>query len=48
MKKTPSTEPEEVNPSAQEKQSSTGDPEDALAGLQADLDRFREIGRAHV
>src|SRR5262247_3043620 len=49
MKKIPSPEREEaMNSSAQAKQPSpaagTGaDPEDALAGLQADLDRFRDL-----
>jgi molecular chaperone GrpE len=47
MKKFPSPEREEMNASAQAKQSSataTGtDSEDALAGLQADLDRFRDL-----
>ena|SRR5262245_10417231 len=47
MKKIPSAEREEMNSSAQAKQSSTAasgaDPEDALAGLQADLDRFRDL-----
>src|ERR1700746_3879990 len=48
MKKTPSAEREEMNSSAQAKQPSAAvgsdaDPEDALAGLQADLDRFRDL-----
>src|SRR5574338_819323 len=48
MKKMPSPEREEMNSSTQAKQQSastkTGaDPEDALAGLQADLDRFRDL-----
>ena len=48
MKKIPSPEREEMNSSAQAKQPSaaaaTGaEPEDALAGLQADLDRFRDL-----
>jgi molecular chaperone GrpE len=49
MKKTPSPEhEEEVNFSAQAKQrspaaASAADNEDALAGLQADLDRFRDL-----
>jgi molecular chaperone GrpE len=41
MKKIPSPErDEEMNSSAQ---ASSADPEDALAGLQADLDRFRDL-----
>ena len=41
MKKIPSPErDEEMNSSAQ---ASNADPEDALAGLQADLDRFRDL-----
>ena len=41
MKKTPSSErEEEMNSSAQ---AGSADPEDALAGLQADLDRFRDL-----
>jgi molecular chaperone GrpE len=41
MKKIPSPErEEEMNSSAH---ASGGDPEDALAGLQADLDRFRDL-----
>ena len=48
MKKIPSPAREEMNSSAQAKQPSaaaaTGaDPEDALAGLQLDLDRFRDL-----
>ncbi len=49
MKKIPSPErEEEMNSSAQVKQSSAAaasgaDPEDALAGLQADLDKFRDL-----
>jgi len=48
MKKIPSPEREEMNSSAQGKQPSaaaaTGaEPEDPLAGLQADLDRFRDL-----
>lgn len=49
MKKIPSAErEEEMNSSAPAKQPSAGsasdaDPEDALAGLQADLDRFRDL-----
>ena len=48
MKKIPSPEREEMNSSAQAKQPSaaaaTGaEPEDPLAGLQADLDRFRDL-----
>src|SRR5215216_3272534 len=48
MKKIPSLERGEMNSSAQAKQPSAGagsgaDPEDALAGLQADLDRFRDL-----
>ena len=48
MKKMPSRErEEEMNSSVQAKQSpaaaSGADPEDALAGLQADLDRFRDL-----
>jgi len=48
MKKIPSPGHEEMNSSAQAKQpspatSSDADPEDALAGLQADLDRFRDL-----
>lgn len=48
MKKTPSPAREEMNSSAQAKQpsaaaASDADPEDALAGLQADLDRFRDL-----
>src|SRR5215467_64314 len=41
MKKIPSPErDEEMNSSAE---ASSADPEDALAGLQADLDRFRDL-----
>ena len=49
MKKIPSAEhEEEMNSSAHAKQhsaaaGSAADPEDALAGLQADLDRFRDL-----
>src|ERR1044072_2997863 len=48
MKKSPSPERDEMNLSAQAKQASAAgasaaDPEDALAGLQADLDRFRDL-----
>lgn len=49
MKKIPSPERDEMNSSTQAKQPSTAtssggvDPEDALAGLQADLDRFRDL-----
>src|SRR5262245_41527633 len=48
MKKTPSPEREQMDSSAQAKQPfsavpSSADPEDALAGLQADLDRFRDL-----
>ena len=48
MKKIPAPEREEMNSSAQAKQPSaaaaTGaEPEDPLAGLQADLDRFRDL-----
>ena len=49
MKKIPSPErDEEMNSSAEAKQpspaaASGADPEDALAGLQADLDRFRDL-----
>ena len=48
MKKFPSPEREEMNASAQAKQSSPAaadgtDSEDAMAGLQADLDRFRDL-----
>ena len=48
MKKIPSPAREEMNSSAQAKQpsaaaASDADPEDALAGLQADLDRFRDL-----
>jgi molecular chaperone GrpE len=48
MKKIPSPGREEMNSSAQAKQpspatSSGADPEDALASLQADLDRFRDL-----
>ena len=48
MKKIPSPEREEMNSAAQAKQPSaaaaTGaEPEDPLAGLQADLDRFRDL-----
>src|SRR5512135_1595216 len=48
MKKIPSPERDEMNSSTQMKQPSTAtaggaDPEDALAGLQADLDRFRDL-----
>src|SRR5215510_1959740 len=48
MKKIPSTGREEMNSLAQAKQPSPAtaggaDPEDALAGLQADLDRFRDL-----
>lgn len=49
MKKIPSAERDEaINSSGQAKQPSAGsasgaDPEDALAGLQADLDRFRDL-----
>src|SRR5215813_4142737 len=48
MKKMPSPE-QEMNPSAQTKQKSLAgtpddaDSEDAMAGLQADLDRFRDL-----
>jgi molecular chaperone GrpE len=48
MKKIPSPEHEEMDSSAQAKRPSaaaggSADPEDALAGLQADLDRFRDL-----
>ena len=49
MKKMPSRErEEEMNPSVQTKQSSSAtssdaDSDDAMAGLQADLDRFRDL-----
>src|SRR6516225_6236823 len=48
MKKIPSPGREEMNSSAQAKQpspaaASSADPEDAFAGLQADLDRFRDL-----
>src|SRR6516165_5911400 len=48
MKKIPSPGREEMNSSAQPKQpspatASSADPEDAFAGLQADLDRFRDL-----
>src|ERR1044072_5123416 len=48
MKKSPSPERDEMNLSAQAKQASAAgasgaDPDDALAGLQADLDRFRDL-----
>jgi molecular chaperone GrpE len=48
MKKIPSPEREQMISSAQAKQPSAtagggADPEDALAGLQADLDRFRDL-----
>jgi molecular chaperone GrpE len=44
MKKMPSAEPEEGNSSVQAKQPSSGDDSDeALSGLQADLDRFRDL-----
>src|ERR1044072_8123560 len=48
MKKIPSPGREEMNSLAQAKQpspatASGADPEDALAGLQADLDRFRDL-----
>jgi len=48
MKKIPSPEPEDVNSSSQAKHASAtaasaADPEDALASLQADLDRFRDL-----
>ena len=48
MKKMPSPEREDVNSFARAKQpsaaaASSADPEDALAGLQADLDRFRDL-----
>ena len=48
MKKMPSPERDQLNSSTQAKQQSAstktgGDPEDALAGLQADLDRFRDL-----
>ena len=48
MKKIPSPGREEMNSSAQAKQpspatASDADPEDASAGLQADLDRFRDL-----
>ena len=48
MKKIPSPEREEMNSSAQAKQPSaatatSAEPEDPLAGLQADLDRFRDL-----
>jgi len=48
MKKTPSPEREQMDSSAQAKQPfstapSSADPDDALAGLQADLDRFRDL-----
>jgi len=48
MKKIPSPEREDVNSSSQAKHASAAtasaaDPEDALASLQADLDRFRDL-----
>jgi len=48
MKKIPSPEREQMDSSAQAKQpfstaSGSADPDDALAGLQADLDRFRDL-----
>lgn len=44
MKKISSSEPEEMNPSGSSPAAASGtDPEDALAGLQADLDRFRDL-----
>lgn len=51
MKKVPSPERDDMNSSMQARQPSTAtagtagtaDPEDALAGLQADLDRFRDL-----
>ena len=48
MKKFPSPEREEIDSSAQAKRSSSvaassPDPENALTGLQADLDRFRDL-----
>src|SRR4030095_10837038 len=48
MKKIPSSGREETNSSGQAQQpspatASGADPEDALAGLQADLDRFRDL-----
>ena len=48
MKKIPSPDREEMNSAPQAKQPSASvasgaDPEDALAGLQADLDRFRDL-----
>src|SRR5262252_11016987 len=48
MKKIPTPEREEMNSLTQAKQpsgaaASGADPEDALAGLQADLDRFRDL-----
>ena len=48
MKKTPSPERDEMHSSTQAKQQSASttsgaEPEDALAGLQADLDRFRDL-----
>lgn len=48
MKKMPSPERDEMNSSTQAKQPSTSgataaDPEDPSAGLQADLDRFRDL-----
>ena len=48
MKKIPSAEREEIDSSVQAKRSSSATagsagPEDALAGLQADLDRFRDL-----
>ena len=48
MKNIPSSGREETNSSAQAKQpspaaASSADPEDAFAGLQADLDRFRDL-----
>lgn len=45
MKKTPFSEREEVNPPAEAKEDSPGetDSEDAMTGLQADLDRFRDL-----
>src|SRR6516165_12413780 len=48
MKKIPSPGREEMNSSAQAKQpspaaASSADPEDAFAGLQADIERFRDL-----
>ena len=48
MKKSPSPERQEIDPSVQARQSASAgasgaDPDDALAGLQADLDRFRDL-----